>query len=174
MRRIKAGGWFLLMLVAGSFLAAPVVAQDKAPKAKEKLVVMGWVEKAVLFPSRVQFLAKLDTGARTTSINADDVSRFEKNGRQWVRFTIRNRNGDEATFERPIVRIARIKRTGVKAVERIVVSLRICIGKFKTLAQVNLANRRNMLYQLLIGRRFMQGRILVDSDKKYLASAECD
>lgn len=171
MKTKKTKIWSALLMAV--LLAVPATAA--AQKAKpEKSIVMGWVERAVLFPSRVPFLAKLDTGAKTTSINAEDVQRFKKNGDDWVRFTVRNREGDSATFERPIVRIARIKRTNTGVATRIVVSLRICIGSFKRFAQVNLANRKNMLYQLLIGRRLLEGRILVDSSRKYVVSPECD
>lgn len=161
------------IMTAGLAISAAVPAAQ-AQTAPEKPVTMGWVERAILFPSRVTFLAKLDTGAKTTSINAEDVERFQKDGKDWVRFTVRNRDGDSATFERPIVRIARIKRTNIGVAVRPVVSLRICIGAYKTLAQVNLANRKNMLYQLLIGRRLMEGRILVDSSRKYLVTPACD
>jgi len=147
------------------------LAQTAQPK---KPIVMGWVERAILLPSRVPFLAKLDTGAKTTSINAQDVRAFKKNGRSWVRFTVRNKEGASASFERPVIRTSRIRRTGVGAVTRYVVSLHLCIGPFKTVAQVNLANRKNMRYQLLIGRRLMKGRILVDSQRQFIVSPACD
>lgn len=164
---------FRFGLMGAMLVALPATAAAQSAKL-EKPIVMGWVERAVLLPSRVPFLAKLDTGAKTTSINAQDVTLFEKEGRKWVRFTVRNSKGDSTTFERPVVRTSRIRRTGVGVVTRPVVSLRICIGRFKTLAQVNLANRKNMRYQLLIGRRLMEGRILVDSQRQFVVSPACD
>ena len=167
----KASIWF--GLVGAVLFAVPAAAAAQSAKP-EKPIVMGWVERAVLLPSRVPLLAKLDTGAKTTSINARNVELFEKNGRTWVGFSVRNSKGALATFERPVVRTSRIRRTGVGVVSRPVVSLGICIGRFKTMAQVNLANRKNMRYQLLIGRQLMKGRILVDSQRQFVVSPACD
>jgi len=93
--RSAMAGLSLLLLAA-----APTALQ-----AREKPVVVGWIEHAVLSSSRLPFLAKLDTGARTTSISAQDIQRFRKNGASWVRFTARNREGATATFERPVDRV---------------------------------------------------------------------
>ena len=85
------------------------------------------------------------------------------------------RSGDERRTSRlPVVRIARIRRAGTGVVERIEVALSFCIGSFKTRARVNLANRRNMRYALLVGRRLMRGRILVDSAQRFLVKPQCE
>ena len=64
-----------LLLLAGQALAA-----DRP--------VFGWVEKTTIEPWGVELKAKLDSGALTSSLHATDVEIFEKDGDDWVRFTV--------------------------------------------------------------------------------------
>src|SRR5690606_34437422 len=89
---------------------------------------VGWVETARIFPGDMRIMAKLDTGALSSSINAHDITEFERNGRRWVRFTVVNRAGDRQTMELPLVRNVLIKEHGGEKDQRPVVKMGICIG----------------------------------------------
>jgi hypothetical protein len=56
------------------------------------LMPAGWIEKATLYPEGVMLHAKLDTGAKTTSINATNPEFFERDDKQWAHFNITNRD----------------------------------------------------------------------------------
>ena len=63
--------------------------------------VTGWLELARLYPSGLTIRAKLDTGARTSSLNATHATRFFRGDEAWVRFDVTNARGRTSTFERP-------------------------------------------------------------------------
>jgi hypothetical protein len=136
-------------------------------------VTAGWIEKAVLYPSGIIFHAKLDTGAKTTSINALDPEFFQRDGKRWSKFKITNRNSETITIEAPVVREATIKRHFGKQQIRPVIMLDICIGNVRKTEEVNLVDRANLNYQLLIGRNFLKGDLLIDSSSTYRLSPDC-
>ncbi|MBT8119402.1 MAG: RimK/LysX family protein [Gammaproteobacteria bacterium] len=136
-------------------------------------VTAGWVEKAVLYPSGTVFHAKLDTGAKTTSINAVDVEFFQRDGKRWSKFKITNRDHETITIEAPLVREATIKRHFGKRQKRPVIMLDICIGNVRKKEEVNLVDRANLNYQLLVGRNFLKGDLLIDSGSTYRLSPGC-
>jgi hypothetical protein len=163
--------WFVFLIVVAWTFTVGLVAAPRAAVAEAK--VMGWVEWALVSERKVRMRAKLDTGARSSSINADEIEEFRRNGRDWVRFVIRNRKGESARYERPVHRWVRIRRAGARTRRRAVVLLGICIGDHYLEAQVNLASRERMNYALLIGRRFLDGRIFVDSSRRYTTEPNC-
>lgn len=72
-----------------------------------------------------------------------------------------------------IARIARVKRSGTAIQQRYVVNLGICLGRTFAETEVNLNNRKGMSYRMLIGRRFLGDRFLIDVSRKDLAEPEC-
>ena len=56
---------------------------------------------------------------------------------------------------------------------RPVILLRICLGGVRKEAEVNLVDRSRFKYPLLIGRSFLAGDFLIDSDQTYLLKPLC-
>lgn len=133
----------------------------------------GWIEKAVLYPDGIVLHAKLDTGAETTSINAVNPEFFERDNRRWARFSLTNRDNESVTIEAKVIRDATIKRHFGKEQIRPVIMLDICIGDVRKKEEVNLVDRSNLKYQLLIGRNFLKGDILINSASTYILSPDC-
>jgi hypothetical protein len=138
-----------------------------------ELATAGWVEKAVIIPQDIIIHAKLDTGAETSSINAPDPDYFERDGKQWVRFRVTNRDIESVMVEEPIVREARIKRHFGGKQTRPVIDLRICVGDVVKKVEVNLVDRTGLNYQLLIGRNYLKDTYLVNSSSTYTLSPDC-
>jgi hypothetical protein len=129
--------------------------------------VVGWVEYVRLCPGSALMKAKLDVGALTSSLDVRELQRFQKQGQEWVRFTYLA-GARSVTVERPLVRNAQIKRHGGGAVERPVVLLTIQLGDFRQETEVNLADRQNFIYPLLLGRQFLkEARVTVDSGRTF-------
>lgn len=139
---------------------------------ERQMDILGWIETVQLKSAGFAVDAKLDTGADNSSLNAPEVEEFEKNGDTWVRFTVANSADEEATFEKPLYRTARI-RSASGTSERPVVKMAICLGSTLREVEVNLADRSELSYQMLIGRSFMRDHILVDSGNKYTAEPNC-
>jgi hypothetical protein len=138
------------------------------------LATAGWIEKAVLLPQNISLHAKLDTGARTSSINAPDPDYFERNGKQWVRFRVTNKDIESVMIEAPVVRESNIKRHFGEKQTRPVIRLQICIGDVLKTVEVNLVDRSGLNYQLLVGRNFLKDSYLVHSGSTYTLSPDCD
>jgi len=140
--------------------------------AAEKQIV-GWVERACLEPENVVLAAKADTGADNSSLNAPYLTEFTKGGEPWVRFEVIDENGRSVTFQRKVVRVAKIKRHVGRGQERPVVMMGIRLGKLFKEVEVDLVDRSRFKYQLLLGRNFMSGLVLVDPDLQYTIEPVC-
>lgn len=136
--------------------------------------VAGWVEWARLDNYDINFKAKLDTGAKTSSINAENLRLYDKDGQRYARFSVTNREGQSVTIDKPVIRTAVIKRHFNKKQERPVIKLKICIGDISKETEVNLVNRGGLNYQLLIGRSYLAGDLLIDSENIFLFSRNCN
>lgn len=148
--------------------------KDAAAQGREK-TVCGWLERVQVFPGDLVFRAKMDTGAKHSSLNASPIVEFEKDGETWVQFVIRDRNGRKLKMERPLVRTAEIKlRSKQKRTqERPVIHLGICLGSTYKEVEVNLVDRSNFNYQMLIGRSYLSGDFFVDAAKIFMLKPNC-
>lgn len=173
----RLSGWVraLLSLLA-MVLAVPAAASDSAPDPAGKMIG-GWVEKVVVLPSQIRVSAKLDTGARTSSIHAEKIERFEKEGERWVRFALVLEDEDDeihrVPMEAPIHRRVRIKQHDDAPEARPVVELELCMAGQVRRAQFSLVDRGVFLYPVLLGRRFLAGSFVVDPDETFLTRSEC-
>ena len=116
--------------------------------------------------------AKLDTGAYTSSIHAEEKELFERDGKKWVRFIVtepRKKNSPRVRIEAPLTRIARIKNPGEKSETREVVRLAFKIGEKKLRGDFTLNNRSNMLSAILIGRTTIKELGWIDPSRTNLA-----
>ena len=132
-------------------------------KEKTPLRVIGAVEPIYFLPMKSPFLSRIDTGAETSSIDADEVRTFEREGEKWVAFNLINREtGEKYHFEKRIKRQPMVKRINGSE-ERIVVVMNIKMGEKIIKAEFSLAHRDRFNYQGLIGRNILTGRVLVDT-----------
>lgn len=133
------------------------------PDAK---MIIGEVENVRLIPPNVVLKARIDTGAKTTSIDARNITPFERDGKQWVRFDILT-GEKEQTMERKVIKTVQIKRHGKAAQDRYVINMRIILGNVSRLIHVNLNDREAYKYPVLIGRNFLRDYFIVDVAKKH-------
>lgn len=158
----------ILGFLMGILLA---VASQAEPRA------VGWIEDAVLFPEEVMVKAKMDTGALTSSLDAKDIERFNRDGTHWVRFKVevtdaRTKDTVTSEFERPVLR--NIKVRGAGGVDhRPVVEMSICIGDQRYEEEFSLRNRGKMLYPVLIGRRTLEHLGMVDVSRTFTLKPNC-
>lgn len=155
------------------FLLTPVLLFAVHPATAKDVV--GWLEKANVYFNGdiIVMTAKIDSGAKTSSINGKDYELFFKNGRQWVRFRITNYKNNELFIEKPTVRTTKIKRHFGKFQERPVIMIGLCLGNVYRETEVNLVDRSGLNYQLLIGRKFLAGHFLIDSGAKFITGSDC-
>lgn len=135
---------------------------------KDKMLVVGAVERVQIEPQGIVLQARVDTGAGISSIDAQDITPFERDGKPWVKFKLPLRDDKKSSVEitTPVTRRAAIKRHGEAPLHRLVVSLRVVLGPVDRLSDFTLADRAGYDYPVLIGRTYLQGLALVDVDRE--------
>lgn len=114
--------------------------------------------------------ARIDSGAKTSSIHAANITKFKKEGVEWVRFEIHplpEQRRIVIPVEAPIVGKRKIKNTGGISEERLIIRTNIKIGDEQYEIDLSLANRDAMGFRMLLGREAMINRFLVDPSKSY-------
>lgn len=143
--------------------------QGRADRLNGKVVV-GELEKFYLVGPGYVYDARIDSGATTSSIDARNVTRFERDGESWVRFDIPVPGAEDkfTTLERQIERKVRIIQATEEDFERrVVVDLQFMIGDHQQRAEFTLADRGHMSHSVLIGRNVLRDVMLIDVGKEY-------
>ena len=142
---------------------------------EEDPVILGYLEDVQIGNLSLRLKGKLDTGADTSSVHARDSEVYKRGKRDnWVRFRLVGKNGRAIRYDQNVIRFARIKRKTGGTIRRPVIRLPICVGGVPGRAEVNLADRAEFEYDVLIGREFLADRIIVDPGRTYTADASCD
>jgi hypothetical protein len=142
-----------------------------SPRQRE---VIGWREFIGLPEFGIsQMAAKIDTGARTSALHAEDQELFERNGAQWVRFRAPKVTDQLAPLiEAPLKVEREIKNTSGIPESRFVIRTLLRLGGQNWHIDVSLADRDAMTFDLIIGRSALKGRkILVDPAHSYLSGS---
>jgi hypothetical protein len=124
------------------------------------LPVLGWKE-CVSFPKLKlgPLVAKIDTGARTSALHADEI---EVVGRR-VRFTI-----DGRKYAAPSVGQKRVKSSNGISETRAVIRATVQIGSVMIKTDITLTNRMDMDVPMLLGRNSLKGLFLVNPAKTFV------
>ncbi len=140
-----------------------------------QLPVYGYVENVLLGPDNLKLKAKLDSGAKTSSLNALDIVEFERDGKQWVRFNMIDPSvGGKVEFEREIERHVKIKQHGAEGQRRPVIMMEVQLGTIHIEREFTLAGRNKFIYQVLLGRNFLNGVALIDVSQTFVASTSLE
>jgi hypothetical protein len=126
------------------------------------LPVLGWKE-FVSFP-RLKLgpmIAKIDTGARTSSLHADDIEIVGKR----VRFIIEGKR-----YAAPSAGQKRVKSSNGQSETRAVIRATIQIGSTQLKTEITLTDRTDMDVPMLLGRNSLKGLFVVNPAKTFLLS----
>lgn len=138
------------------------------------LVVIGRRER-ISFPELKLFgiEAKIDTGAYSTTIHCHDVEVKNLNGKQVLCFKLLDPEHADYTdkehcFEKFLLKT--FKNSFGEQEDRFVVQTLIKLGKRKVRATVSLTSRANMRYPVLVGRKLLKDRFIVNVAQEHLLS----
>lgn len=131
--------------------------------------IIGWKEM-VHFPGWGvrNVLAKADSGAKGTAVDARAIERVDGDR---VRFQLafdRRTQCAGPWVEASILGTSVVRSSNGSVQERFTVEQRIRVGLVQRTVVINLMDRTGMICRVLLGRNFLAGRFLVDSDAKYL------
>lgn len=130
-------------------------------------LVIGWREWLELPDLGIRKVkAKIDTGARSSSLHAFDVKTVERNGKQFAQFKVHplQRNTKKTvTCEAEILEFRMVKSSTGHAQKRPVIVTTVEVLGEEWPIELTLANRDEMGFRMLLGREAVRGRFLVDA-----------
>jgi hypothetical protein len=135
------------------------------------LPLLGWREWLALPDLGIAAVrAKVDTGARSSALHVDVCEIFHRDGVEFVRFLIdTGAPGAKArAAEAPVFDRRRVTDSGGHTSERIFIRTVLQLAGESWPAEINLTQRRNMLFPMLLGRTALDGRFLVDPSASFL------
>lgn len=111
--------------------------------------------------------AKTDSGARSSSIHAENVEVAADE--ESVRFTTTNHYNETLSCSAPIVRIARVRSSsGIARMRIFIQTTAVLPGGFSWSILLSLADRSDMQCPMLLGRRALSGYFLIDPQSTHL------
>jgi hypothetical protein len=159
---------YQILLFIGFLLAG------KSFATEGDLEILGWVENARLTDPAIALKAKLDTGAETSSLDAEVIKKFRQDGRRWVRFRVSDRDtGEEFIIVRERVRTIGVVQHDGSRQTRPVVEMELCIAGRLMRTEVSLIDRREFIYPLLLGRSALESFALIDPGSTFLSEPVC-
>lgn len=140
-------------------------------KRAKNLQIIGWREWVSLPDLGVEKIkAKVDTGARSSSLHVFDVEKFVLDGVEMVRFQIhplQRKKKNTITATAPILEYRSVKSSSGKSQVRPVIQTTIGLLGGEWEVELTLANRDEMGFRMLLGREAFRGRFLVDAGQSY-------
>lgn len=115
--------------------------------------------------------ARIDSGARTSVVHAENIRTYTARGVRMVRFDIYPIQKDRTVVvhcRAPLVDERDVKSSSGHTERRPVISTTLKLGGALQTIQLTLTNRDSMGYRMLLGREAMQGRFLIDPEKSFL------
>ncbi|MDH5721698.1 MAG: 30S ribosomal protein S6--L-glutamate ligase [Alphaproteobacteria bacterium] len=114
--------------------------------------------------------ARIDSGAKTSSLHAFNINTFEKDGKNYAHFDIHPVQGNRKIIQscRGLVVDKRaVKSSSGDKERRLVIRTPVILGEQSWDIEITLTNRDSMGYRMLIGREAMAGRALIDPNASF-------
>lgn len=139
-------------------------------QADDKIIIGS--EEWCAFPSLgiPAIKARVDSGAKTSSLHAFNIHTFRREGLLWASFEVHPLQNNRRTVircERPIIDKRKVKSSSGETETRYVISATLKLADDLFDIELTLANRDSMGYRMLLGREAMNGRMLVDTSVSF-------
>lgn len=139
--------------------------------ANNDLPIIGWREWVGLPDIGLPRLkAKIDTGARSSSLHAIDIESFDQAGELYVRFKVHPVQRSTAklvTCEAKIFDVRDVRSSSGEVSKRYVIQTNVRWKRLTWPVELTLADRSSMGFRMLMGREAIRGRALVNAGESY-------
>ena len=143
----------------------------KRERAEADAIVVGWREWVLLPELGLMLKAKVDSGARTSTLHAFELEEFERGGTAMVRFSIHPVQDDTEEVrvcEAELVDKRLVTDSGGHQELRPIIRTDVVLAGQRWPIELTLTGRDNMKFRMLLGRTAMQGRITIDPAASFL------
>jgi hypothetical protein len=138
-------------------------------------LTIGWREWVSLPDLTVDAIkAKVDTGARTSSLHAFRIEPFSREGATWVRFELHPLQRSRAmkvACEARVVDERSVRSSNGSVDRRYIIKTLLRIGDVAWPIELSLANRDEMGFRMLLGRTALRGRTVIEPGRSFLLGA---
>jgi hypothetical protein len=158
MRKTGGGRMLCAKLV---LITAVLFAANAAADSPRQII--GATEIIEIEPSKLRIKARVDTGAQTTSIHAENIeidTTGDARGKP-IAFRLVNQQGQSSRVETHVAKQI-VVRTSEGSERRYAVPLTLTLGQHSKTVLVTLNDRSEMRYRLLLGRNWLRGDYIVD------------
>jgi hypothetical protein len=135
------------------------------------LLIAGWREWVTLPELGIHWIkAKLDTGARSSSLHAFDIEKFQRDNQAFVRFKVHPAQRAQhitISCEAELHDIRNVRSSSGATSSRYVILTPVRWMGDTWMVELTLADRTEMGFRMLVGREALRGRILVDPGRSY-------
>lgn len=140
---------------------------------RSNILVIGWREWVALPELGINRIkAKIDTGARSSSLHAWNAKLFERDGETWVRFAVHPLQRSTKTtiqVEAPVLEFRHVKSSSGHSTHRPVIRTALVLFGQQRNIDLTLASRDQMGFRMLLGREALRKSFLVDPNRSFLA-----
>lgn len=142
--------------------------QERAQtSAKEKMIV-GRVERVQIDGTEMRVKARIDSGAQTSSIHAENVVEKMIEGEKYVQFESLDDQEKRHVFLKKVIASTVVRSSTGEANSRYVIRMTITMAGREHEINVNLNDRTGLVYRFLVGRNLLMGNYVVDVSQSRL------
>ena len=125
-------------------------------------VIIGAREKVSLPELGIKnFFAKVDSGAKTSSLHATSVHEYKKDGEKYIQFQTIN----QKTCHAKLLEYREIKSSNGEVQKRAVIKTLLKLKNKVWPVEITLSERSKMKFPMLIGRSSLRDKFLIDVKK---------
>ena len=142
--------------------------------SKTNKTIIGRLESIALPALAIDDLqVRVDTGAKTSSLHVDNITKSVINGVHSVTLDIHPDVHNVDTMVQctaPISDMRKVKSSNGTTEQRYVINTPVVLGKEEWSIEITLTNRADMNYLMLFGREAIGNKFLVDPSEVFLSS----
>jgi ribosomal protein S6--L-glutamate ligase len=132
--------------------------------------LMGWVEWCALPGLNIPAIkVKVDTGAKTSVLHAEEIKIYRKNRQEFVKFHILPlQNNHEVRIQTHALVVDQriVTSSNGTREERVVIRTPVMLADHAWDIEVTLTNRQILSYRMLLSREAVQGKVIIDPERK--------